>query len=94
MELDEMMKDCLIRANRDFPDLDYIDTVMEAFRDYVLIMGAPVQIEDEEEGEALLQKAVYFLVDCVVIDMIGKGIIEVDSIDEDGDLMYKMSAEF
>lgn len=92
-ELDKTMKDCLIEAHNNYPDYDYIDTVLAAFPVYVNIMGGPVEFVDDQEAEEYLQKCVYFLVDCVLVDLVGKGMVEVDGI-EDGDFVYKLSAEF
>lgn len=94
IELNAMMKQCLIDSHNDYPDLDYIDTVMRAFASYVNFVGAPIEMESEEEGEEFLKKAVFFLVDCVLVDMVAKGIVEVDGMDPDGELVYKVTAEF
>lgn len=93
IELNEMMKHCLIEANNDYPDLDYADTVIQAFRDYVTIIGEPVQVESDEEGEELFNKAVVFLIDCVLFNLIEKGLVEVAGI-EDGEFVYQLTAEF
>lgn len=90
-ELNDLMKNCLIDANDGFPDLDFEDTVFEAFKSYVIITGAPLDVETEEEGIELLEKARRFLLDCVLLDMVRNGIIEVDGIEEDGDLIYKLA---
>lgn len=93
VELDQVMQDCIIEANNECPDLDYADTVIEAFRRYVSIMGAPVEIEDDEEGIELFNKCVTFLIDCVLFNLIEKGMVEVAGI-EDGEFVYKTTVEF
>lgn len=93
MELGELMKDCLIHAHKDYPDYDYIDTVMAAFASYVNIIGNPVEFVDDEEAEEYLKRCVGFLVDCVLLDMVEKGICEVEGM-EDGEFVYKITAEF
>lgn len=93
IELDDMMRDCIIEADKEYPDLDYADTVIEAFRSYVIIMGSPVEFESEEEGEEYFKKAVAFLVDCVLFNMVEKGFIEIEGM-EDGEFWYKATAEF
>lgn len=89
-ELNELMKTCLIDANEEFPDLDFEDTVFEAFKSYVIITGHPLDFETDEEGYELLTKARIFVLDCVLLDMVRKGLIEVDGIAVDGDLVYKL----
>lgn len=93
IELNQTMQDCLIEANNDCPDLDWVDTVIEAFTRYVSIVGAPVEVESDEEGEELFNAAVRFLVDCVLFNMVEKGIVEMEGM-EDGEMVFKVSAEF
>ena len=93
MEIDDIMKDCLIAANDNYPDLDYIDTVIKAFGDYVGLMGGPVEFDTDDEAEEYLRKCVYFLVDCVLFNMVAKGAVEIEGM-EDGEFVYKISAEF
>lgn len=93
IELNETMKECLIDANNECPELDYVDTVIEAFYRYVNIMGCPVEIESEEEGEELFNKCISFLIDCVLFNLIEKGVVEFDGI-EDGEMVYKATVEF
>jgi hypothetical protein len=93
IELNDTMRDCLIEANNDCPDLDWVDTVIEAFTRYVSIVGSPMEIESDEEGEELMNAAVRFLIDCVLFNMVDKGVIELDGM-EDGELVYKVTAEF
>jgi hypothetical protein len=90
IDLNELMQKCLIDANDEFAELNFEDTVYEAFRSYVIITGEPLDIEDEEEGIELLEKARRFLLDCVLLNMVRDGLVEVDSLDEDGDFVYKL----
>lgn len=91
--LNDTMRDCLIEANNDCPDLDWVDTVVEAFTRYKSITGGAWEVENDEEGETLMNAAVKFLIDCVLFNMVDKGIIEIDGM-EDDELVFKMSAEF
>lgn len=90
IELNELMKHCLIEANDSFPDLSFEDTVYEAFKTYVILTGKPLEIENDEEGFELLEKARIFVLDCVLLNMVRNGLIEVDGMEEDGDLVYKL----
>lgn len=90
VELNGLMKDCLIKANDEFPDLDFEDTVYEAFKSYVIITGQPLDVNTDEEGIELLEKARIFVLDCVLLDMVRKGLVEVAGVEEDGDLVYKL----
>lgn len=93
IELNEVMKDCIIDANNEYPDLDYVDTVMQALRKYVNIVGAPIEMESDEEGESFLNEAIRFLVDCVLFNLIEKGLVNFEGID-DGEMVFKTSFEF
>lgn len=93
IELNDIMKDCIIEANNDYPDLDYVDTVMQAFQDYYSMVGAPIEFESEKEGEEFFNKAVAFLIDCVLFNMVEKGIIEIEGF-EDGEFWFAVTAEF
>ncbi len=93
MELNKLMKDCLIDANNEYPDCDYADTVIKAFGKYVNIVGSPVEFVDEDEAEEYFKNCVFFVVDCVLWNMLDKGVIEIEGM-EDDEFVYKMSAEF
>lgn len=94
VEINDLMKDCLIRANNDFPDIGYIDTVIEAFREFITLTGSPVEFEDDDEAEDYLKRCVGFVVDCNLWNMLEKGVMEIEGMDEDGELVYKITAEF
>lgn len=89
VELNALMKHCIIEANNDFPDLNFEDTIFEAFKVYTTLTE-PLRFDSDEEGIDLLERARFFLLDCVLIDMVRNGLIEVDGMDEDGDLVYKL----
>lgn len=93
VELDEVMKDCLIAANDNYPDASVMDTVVIAVQDYVAITEHPLEIENEEEGEAYLYACARFVVDCLIFNMVEKGVVEIEGF-EDGDFVYKVTAEF
>lgn len=90
IELNQTMQDCIIEANNDFPDLDFIDTIVEAMRMYVNLVGEPIEMVDEVEGEEFLNRAVTFLIDCVLFNLVDKGLVEVAGI-EDGEFVYQFS---
>lgn len=90
MELTPEMKECLIEANDEYPDLDWVDTVVEAVRIYGAIYDVPLEFESEEEGTEYFNVCVRFLLDCVLFNMMRDGIVEIDSMDEDGDLCFKL----
>lgn len=77
IELNQTMQDCLIEANDNNPDFDYVETVIEAMRMYVNVVGEPIEMVDEEEGEEFLNRAVIFLIDCVLFNLVEKGMVEV-----------------
>ncbi len=89
-ELNELMKQCLIDADNEHPEMNWDDTIVEAFRGYSILTGDILEFDSEEEGMEFLQKARYFLLDCVLWNMVEKGLIEIDAMDEDGDLFYKL----
>lgn len=91
MELNELMKDCIIEADKNYPDADWNDTIIAAFTNYVNIVGEPLDIENEEEGMELLEKARFFLLDCVLFNMVRDGLIEIDAVAEDGELIFKIA---
>lgn len=93
IELNQTMQDCIIEANNECPDLDFVDTVIEAFTRYVHLVGEPLEIVDDEEGEDLFNRAITFLIDCVLFNLVEKGLVEVEGI-EDGELVYKTTVEF
>lgn len=93
VELNELMRDCLIEANNEYPDHDYVETVFEAFKKYVAITGGPVEIEGDEEGEQLMMECMTFLIDCLIFNLIEKGVVEFEGI-EDGEMVYKATVEF
>lgn len=92
IELDDLMRECLIEANSEYPDYDYVDTVVQAYKVYSNLVG-PLDFDGEVEGEEFFKSAVGFLVDCVLWDLVEKGVVEIDGI-EDGELWFKATAEF
>jgi hypothetical protein len=90
IELNQAMQDCIIEANDNNPDLDFMETIIEAMRMYVNLVGEPIQMEDEEEGEEFLNRAVTFLIDCVLFNLVNKGMVEVVGIEE-GEFVYKLA---
>lgn len=93
IELDEDMRNCLIEAHANYPDLDYSETVIQAFGTYVNFHGPPTFLENEEEGAEYFNKCVRFLIDCVLFDLLSKGLIELEGM-EDGDLVFKTTVTF
>lgn len=93
MELNDVMRDCLINANNRYPEYGYIETAMEAVEMYVNITGVPIEMESEEEGIEFLQNAVRFLVDCVLFNLIEEGLVQMAGI-EDGELVFQATVEF
>lgn len=90
IELNQTMQDCLIEANDGNPDLDYVETVIEAMRMYVNVVGEPIEMVDEEEGEEFLNRAVIFLIDCVLFNLVEKGMVEVVGI-EGEEFVYQLT---
>lgn len=93
MELNDVMRDCLIHVNNEYPNYGYVDLVIKAIEKYVALTGTPIIMESDEEGEEFFQKAVRFLVDCVLFNLIEDGLIEMAGI-ENGELVFQATIEF
>lgn len=90
MELNDVMRDCLIHVNNKYPNLGYVELVIEAVNIYD---GPPIELENNEEGIAFFNKAVTFLVDCVLFNLLEDGFIQMAGI-EDGELVFQATVEF
>lgn len=93
IELNDVMRDCLIEANDEYPEYGYIETTMKAVEKYVAITGGPIEMESEEEGAEFLQNSVRFLVDCVLFNLVEEGLFELAGI-ENGELVFQAIIEF
>lgn len=93
IELDQRMKNCLIEADVQNPEMNWVDTVVEAVAIYDCISEDKLKFENEEEGVEYFNAAVAFLLDCVLLKMVREGLVEVVGIDPDGELVYKTTVE-
>lgn len=87
MPLNDEIKSCLRLAMTN-SQADFGEIVEEGLKLYSDSIGGPIQVEDEEEAEELIQSCLYFVLDETVSGMILEGIVEVKGVDDNGDLMY------
>ena len=92
-ELNELMRDCLIYVNNAYPNVGYVELVVEAVKKYVSLTGAPIVLEDEEDEIEFFNKAIRFLIDCVLFNLIEQGLVEMAGI-EDGEMVFQATVEF
>jgi hypothetical protein len=93
MELNDVMRDCLIHVNNKYPKRGYVAQVMEAIKMYDNLTGIPIEMENDEEKITFYNKAVNFLVDCVLFNLIEDGFVQIAGI-EDGELVFQATVEF
>lgn len=90
MEVDELMKNCLREAMERNPDLDYIETFEVAVETYVTVQG-PIEVEDEEEFHTFVNDCVEFMFDATLGDLVGRGLVDMDGVDEEGDFVFSLT---
>lgn len=93
MNLNDEMKDCLIEVDNKCPDASFEETVLEAVWLYELRHG-PIEFVNEVEAEEFYKRCLAFVLDCTLLNMVRKGLCEVEGMDEDGELVYKATVEF
>lgn len=93
MELNDLMKQCLIEANDNEPNTSWVDTVVAATETYDCISEEKLQFKNEEEGVEYFNNAMAFLLDCVLLNMVRNGLVEVSGMDPNGELVYRATIE-
>lgn len=85
MTIPDSLVACL-RLAMEREDLDTRETVAEAFAIYKHVTGAAFEVEDDEEGEAIVLACFNWVADEVLNSLILKGIMEFSGIDESGEV--------
>lgn len=91
MIIDDNMKNCLRLAMND-ESLDFPQTVQAGFRLYAESFGV-IEVEDDEDGEELVESAFNFVADTVLENLMLKGFVEPSAVDENGEILYGLTEQ-
>lgn len=91
--MDDLLQQCLKTACQ-YDDLSIEETVEEAFIMYKTITGHAFEVEDDEEGEAVVKSCFEYVADEVLQSLILKGVMEFSGMDENGEMWYSLTEEY
>lgn len=91
MELNDKFKSAILLSMED-PTLSFEDTFVAAIQLYVATTGAPIQLEDEEEGIQFFRDCQMFILDEVLSHLVLEGLVEVSGMQDD-EFVYQLKTE-